>query len=510
VALLSAASSPRAAGVRAALLTILVLAAAGPAAADAGWFESGDVILRNDLLLLNDAGVIRLPVNQWPMPRAAVEYALANGRAHFAYNAAVAAALARVQSRLEASRASRSRGLNFDASLTAGEPARLRTFETVGRDNGELNGRATYSMGERAEFSLSATAVANPDDGDQWRGDGSHATVQLGNWLLSAQMLDRWWGPSHESSLILSNNARPMPTIAVERATAQAFETKWLSWLGPWRLNFGISQMESDRQDIDGPLFMAARITVMPFKDLEIGFSRTAQFCGEELICTWDSFYNMLIGNDNIGFDTTPETEPGNQMAGFDLRWNSPIGNWPYAIYSQYIGEDESSYVPAKYLAQLGFEVWKPTADGGLFQGFAEYSSTTCSANTGRGPYYNCAYNQGRFNVEGYRYKGRSIGYTADRDAENYAIGATFTTPSGELWSATARTSRLNRDDFGDVRNTVSSVPADYNALEFGWKGKLFGATLTADIGVEVYDPELGDRDVSAFGFIGWRHDFKP
>jgi hypothetical protein len=255
---------------------------------------------------------------------------------------------------------------------------------------------------------------------------------------------------------------------------------------------------------------MAARITVMPFKDLEIGFSRTAQFCGEELICTWHSFYNMLIGNDNIGFDTTPATEPGNQMAGFDLRWNSPIGNWPYAIYSQYIGEDESGYVPAKYLAQLGFEVWKPTADGGLVQGFAEYSSTTCSANTGRGPYYNCAYNQGRFNVEGYRYKGRVIGYTSDRDAENYAIGATFTTPSGELWSATARTARLNRDDFGDVRNTVSSVPADYNALEFGWRGKLFGAAISADVGVEEYDPELGKRDVSAFGFIGWRHDFKP
>ena len=52
-------------------------------------------------------------------------------------------------------------------------------------------------------------------------------------------------------------------------------------------------------------------------------------------------------------------------------------------------------------------------------QAFVEYASTTCSANTGSGPYYNCAYNQGRFNVEGYRYNGRVIGYTSDRDAEN-------------------------------------------------------------------------------------------
>ncbi len=241
--------------------------------------------------------------------------------------------------------------------------------------------------------------------------DGSHATVQWGNWLLSANTLDRWWGPSHVSSLILSNNARPMPTVMVERATAQSFETKWLSWLGPWRMSFGLSQMEHEREDIDAPLFMAWRIEIMPFKDIEIGLSRTAQFCGEQLECNWSVFWNMLLGNDNVGIDATPENEPGNQMAGFDLRWNSPIGSWPYALYAQYIGEDESSYVPAKYIAQLGLEVWKPMANGGLVQGFAEYSTTTCSASTDRGPYYNCAYNQGRFNVEGYRYHGRVIGY---------------------------------------------------------------------------------------------------
>ena len=168
------------------------------------------------------------------------------------------------------------------------------------------------------------------------------------------------------------------------------------------------------------------------------------------------------------------------------------------------IGEDESSYMPAKYLAQYGAEVWKPLPDGGLVQGFIEYTTTTCSANTDRGPYYNCAYNQGRFNAEGYRYHGRVIGYTADRDAENYSMGATYTAPNGELWSATARTSRLNRDDFGDVRNTVSSVPTDYDAIELGWRGKLFGERIDVDLGVELIEPEGGERDLSGFGFIRW------
>jgi hypothetical protein len=479
-------------------------------AADAGWCESGDTLLRNDLLLLNDAEVIRLPVNQWPMPRSAVRYAIENGKSHMATNAAVSAALARVRARLDRAAPARARGLSFDASLTGGDAGLLRDFDTPGREQGELRARAAYSSGERAEIALNVTAAANPDDGHGLRADGSHATLALGNWLISANTLDRWWGPAHESSLILSNNARPMPTVMVERATAQAFETPWLSWLGPWRFSFGLSRMESERQDIDAPLFMAWRVVVMPFKDIELGFSRTAQFCGKQLVCDLNSFGNMLAGNDNVGFDSTPETEPGNQMAGFDIRWNSPIGNWPYAIYSQMIGEDESSYMPAKYLMQLGTEVWKPTANGGLVQAFAEYTSTTCSANSARGPYYNCAYNQGRFNVEGYRYHGRVIGYTADRDAENYAIGATFTAAGGELWSATARTSRLNRDDFGDVRNTVSSVPTDYHALELGWRGKLFGQHFDVDLGVESIRPEGVDRELRGFGFIRWNYVLNP
>jgi hypothetical protein len=196
-------------------------------------------------------------------------------------------------------------------------------------------------------------------------------------------------------------------------------------------------------------------------------------------------------------------------MAGFDIRWASPIGEGPWAIYSQAIGEDESSYVPAKYLMQFGAEMWKPFADGGLLQGFAEYSSTTCSANTGRGPYYNCAYTQGRFAVEGYRYKGRVIGHTTDNDAETYSLGATYTTPRGELWSATARTSFLNHDG-EDSYNTVSAGPAHYNALELGWKGRLFEQHVAIDLGVESFEPEDGDRKIDVFGFIGWKHQFKP
>jgi hypothetical protein len=492
------------------LATVLLLATGllGPgfAGADAGWFEAGDRALRIDLQLLNDAEVIRLPLNQWPLPRAAVRYALSNAKEHFATNGAVMGALARVRGRLESSR---SGAISFEAAASGGRPGLWRDFDTVAREDGEIGVRAGYD-GERLAAGVRLTAVTDPDDDQQIRADGSHATVQLGNWLLSANTLDRWWGPGHESSLILSNNARPMPTVMVERAAAKPFESPWLDWLGPWRFSFGIGQFENEREDIDAPLMMSWRVVIMPFKDIELGFSRTAQFCGEQLDCNLEVFGNLLVGNDNVGIDATPENEPGNQLAGFDMRWNSPLGTWPYALYAQMIGEDESGYLPAKYLSQFGIEVWKPLADGAVLQGYVEYATTTCSAYTSRGPYYNCAYNQGRFDAEGYRYRGRTLGYTSDRDAENWAAGASFTAAGGDLWTATARKSRLNRDDFGDVRNLVASVPTDYQALEFGWSGRLFGEQVSIDFGVEGIEPVGGDRDVEPFGFIGWRHQFRP
>jgi Capsule assembly protein Wzi len=486
-------------------LAVLALSAAN-AQADAGWFESGDTQLRLDLQLLNDAEVIRYPLNQWPIPRAGVQYALSNAKEHFATNTAVMAALERVRARAAPPAGGR---LAFDTGVRGGEPGLWRDFDTLAREDGEFGAGLVYDNG-RFSVGLDVTAVADPADGDELRADGSQATMQWGNWLLSANTLDRWWGPGHEGSLILSNNARPMPTLMVERAEARAWETKWLSWLGPWRMSFGVSQMENSRQDIDAPLFMAWRFVVMPFKKIELGFSRTAQFCGEELECNLNVFGNLLAGNDNVGIDATRANEPGNQMAGFDIRWNSPLGNLPYAIYAQYIGEDESSYVPAKYLAQLGLEVWKPLADGGTLQGFFEYATTTCSADTSRGPYYNCAYNQGRFNVEGYRYKGRVIGYSSDRDAENWALGAIYSAANSDLWTATARRSRLNRDDFADVRNTVASVPTGYNALELGWKGHLFGEPLSVDLGIESIEPARAESSTNVFGFVGWRHEFRP
>ncbi len=482
----------------------VVLALGAVAARAAGeWIESGDPQLRTDLLLLNDAGVIRFPASQWPLPRATLDYLIDSARDYAATNAAVAQALARLRGRVAASRGA---GLHLDARVSAGQSARLRDFNALAREDVEVGGRAEYS-GSRFSAALNVTGTNADQDSQSVRLDGSHATLQLGNWLVSANTLDRFWGPGHESSLILSNNARPMPTLLVERAVPRPFEWPILRLLGPWRFSFGVSRMESERLDIDSPLFMAWRVSIMPSQKLELGFSRTAQFCGEQLQCNFKVFGNLLIGNDNVGIDATPENEPGNQMAGFDARWSSPIGNLPYAVYAQMIGEDESSYLPVKYLEQFGLETWKPLSNGGVLLAFAEYSDTTCSASRSN-PRFNCAYNQGRFEWEGYRYRGRVIGHTSDRDAENYAVGVSFTEPAGNFWSLTVRKSHLNRDPQFDPNNTVSAGPAEYQAVEAGWRAPFHGFDVQVQLGAESFEPLGASRDVEPFGFVSIRRAF--
>ena len=105
------------------LVAVVFLGAAQVRAADAGWFASGDTQLRMDLQLLNDAEIIRLPISHWPLPRAAVSYALGNAKEHFATNTAVMAALERVRARIAPRDGEH---LAFDTGIRGGEPGYAR------------------------------------------------------------------------------------------------------------------------------------------------------------------------------------------------------------------------------------------------------------------------------------------------------------------------------------------------------------------------------------------------
>ena len=295
------------------------------------------------------------------------------------------------------------------------------------------------------------------------RADGSQLGVDLGNWSIAASTYDHWWGPGWDGSLILSNNARPIPSLIVGRNRTQAFESKWLSWMGPWDLQVMFGQLEEERA-VPNAQFFGMRLNFRPLKGLEFGLSRSAQWCGDGRPCGLDTFWDLLLGKDNIGDDGIgEENEPGNQMAGFDVRWTNLWFETPVSLYGQMIGEDEAGGFPSRYLAQFGVEGSGITRGQTSYRWYAEIADTTCDAvkSTKR---FNCAYRQAIY-ASGYTYEGRIIGHGLDNDGRVVSAGVVVVSSEGNSWHVFGRVGDLNRVG-DDLNHSVAVTPQELASLD--------------------------------------------
>jgi hypothetical protein len=502
------------------ILILVALCSASLAHADA-WLDAGDSALRHDLQYLVDSGLIDIPLTAWPIPSADVAWALERSAGIKDLSSGQRAAVSRIRQRLAAYQRD---AVRFSAHASAAaEPILLRTFENTPREEGEIG--ITLS-GSSRHFSGRAAAqwVVDPDDEKEFRFDGSYGSVRLGNWLLSAMALDRWWGPGWDGSLLLSNNARPIPALAIDRESSEAFATPWLNWIGPWRLTTFMGQMEEEREDLDHPLLFGMRITlrplgniqfgsVRPFRGIEFALERTAQWCGEGLPCDWDAFWNVLTGNDNAGETVDPEDEPGNQLAGWSLRWASPFKGFPVAFYRQKTGEtiDLDSPLPRRTLDLLGVEVWGSTQSGWSWRAHAEYADSACSEPAGETePAFDCAYNHSLFNVEGYRYRGHPVGHSMDGDGLSYTLGLQLLAPRQWSGSLLIRRADLNRGGAEpDARNTVAQEAVDLWNVEVGVALPLEHADVRLGLGYDDTTAVATDeQDQVVRGFIDVRYRF--
>ena len=489
---------------RTCLIAIAGLLASASASAQSLFLPASDSRLRDDVSLLVDEGVINLPVNEWPLAREDVAQAISGIQAEELFDAALGAALGRVVAATAFPDGADEWRLR-ELRLTLGQPGLLRTDATLGRENGELTSIGG-SGSSRSSITIAATAVIDAADGQTIRFDGSEATVRWGNWLFSANQMDRWWGPGRDGSLILSTNARPMPAVSLDRNRSLPLNFPVLRLLGPWRFSGFLGLGENNRPDVDRPAFMGMRLSFKPAPIFEFGMSRTAQFCGRGRPCGLKTFGRMLIGQDNSGRRglNNPNAEPGNQMAGFDVRIVSPFKRLPVAVYAQEIGEDNSSTgIPERYLGLFGAESWFHLESGSTVRARIEYSNNSCKwYNPSLEP--DCAYRQTIFNA-GYRYRGRNIGHTADADSETTSATLALTRANGDRWAVRGRRGRLDAYGPPDPFNPVSQGRSYYRSFEASWEGSISGQHLAAQVGYERQFPRSAGTARGAFGFIQWR-----
>ncbi len=463
------------------------------------WIEPGDVRLRHDLALLADAGIVGAPLTAWPVSWAEVARDVDRVRLEPGQPAWLAAPLARVQA--AARDATRASPVVADARVAGSEkPMALRRFGATPREEGELSAGVQYT-GERFAFRAQATAVADADDGKTYRPDGSYAAMVLGNWMLHAGYIDRWWGPGWEGSLIYGSNARPIPSVTIERNYSDAIDHPWLRWIGHFRIAATMGQLEGSRDDAPHARFFGARITWKPHPRLEVGLSRSAQWCGDGRPCDADTFWDLFTGNDN---DQPMEEQPGNQMAGFDARWSLPFA--PIAVYGQMIGEDEAGFLPSQYLGLFGAEVSGGFGDR-TWRAHLEYADTACSFYDSE-PNFGCAYRNFIY-FDGYQYRDRSIGHAIDGDSEQVAAGFLLVDGNGNQWELAAQTSDVNRGSANPV-HSVEPAATRIRSADLYHRRAVWGGELAIAAGYERRErdaPGLDTEDVR--GFVQWTRQFE-
>ncbi len=248
--------------------------------------------------------------------------------------------------------------------------------------------------------------------------------------------------------------------------------------------------------------FFAARVNFKPRPWLEFGLTRTAQWCGGDRPCDWGTFVDMVFGHDNQTTDgSVSEEQPGNQMAGYDMRLRSPWRALPLVFYTQWIGEDEAGGLPSKFIGQFGLETWGSTRYGG-WRARLEYNDTACNF-TRETPLFGCAYRNSIY-PQGYAYRGRIIGSSLDNDSRMFVLAALLARTNGDLVSLTLRRAELNRDG---GEHSISEVPVNADNVELRYSRAVGAGKVSAGIGYE--DPALGSSASSpVHGFVTWQQGF--
>jgi hypothetical protein len=261
-----------------------------------------------------------------------------------------------------------------------------------------------------------------------------------------------------------------------------------------------------DERVVNDALLFGMRGSFRPVRGLEIGISRTAQWCGDGRVCDLKTFLRMLNGNDNQGANVDPEDEPGNQLGGIDIRWTLPR-QIPLALYLQWIAEDtrKTGAQLHQWSQQLGVEYWG-TLGNALHRTHFEIVNSSCHRGAlGEGSKVpNCTYAHHIYQT-GYRYKGRSLGFSGDSDSLSYSIGSTLVQSAGHTWNISLRHMEINRIGAPDLRHTLTPTPQELIDLQVSHERHTRFGRFYAGLGFSQLDDKVTDTSSSdVTGFIQW------
>jgi hypothetical protein len=469
------------------------------------WVDTSNIFLRVNIQHLFDKGYIKTPVTTFPLMWHDISRDLKKIK-HSQLSTSEKDAYFYVNQQLKlANKSLKTVELNAAAS-----EKRFSSFGDGFRDNNSIQIHTSF-MNDWFAAKISPSYNSSPDDGDDVSFNDSYLAAYMGNWVVSLGMQDRWWGPGWDTSLSMSNNARPMPALALTRMSAVPVGIPFTEIEIPWTVTTFMGWMDDERV-IEDTLLWGFRFNFLPMDNLEVSISRLAQWSGENRPSEFDTFIDLLAGKDNCGGNgpTVEECaageEPGNQLAGFDLRYTSNIFDQPLSFSVQMMAEDGNSKnndLVAQKVWGYGIETYVDLFDHNWLT-YLEYadSFTDCTPTRagGKNGIGDCLYEHHTYQT-GMRYKGRVLGNIYENDAESFVFGLVSQGNSDTNYEFKLRYLKLNYDNHDKapsnplIGNTLTAIAEDMLMLsgKVQHSHKNWRYTFGADISESSFEEAIRD-----------------
>ncbi len=282
-----------------------------------------------------------------------------------------------------------------------------------------------WREGTSRKFSLEGSSVSHAvgklNAGEGW-----------GEFYASVER--RHWGPGWSGSLILDAAAPAVPAVGWRRTAVEVNNHPWASWVGAWGADIFVGRLQGHERP-RRPFLIGMRLELAPLNGLQIGLSRTMQWGGRGRDQSASSLIDALLGNDNVGFGgITSENEPGNQLAGIDMRWLvDPVSRT--SLYGQMVGEDEAGKFPSRNVILIGADTRVPIQRGAL-RVFVEWTDLL-AGRISHDPRPFVTYRHPNFG-QGYTQEGVLLGHPVGGDLKLGTLGWLY---RGGVWAVMAATS---------------------------------------------------------------------
>ncbi|MDY6487878.1 capsule assembly Wzi family protein [Acinetobacter faecalis] len=407
--------------------------------------------LRTDLNWLNQQGVIQISTSTWPLSGEEIQRALSTAKIE---NNAQQKVVNSVMANLEAE--------NTSIKLALFAETDPQNIPQKFADEQKSQYQAALELnagGKQWDARLRVNAEKDPiiDHGQDINVEGSYLAGKLWNQWLIAGQIPTYWGPGHEGSLIRGDASRPVYGLTMQRAEQQAFETKWLSWIGPWQYQAFAGQLD-DYHAIPDAKLLGFRLTAQPLPYLELGASRILQWGGEGRSESFDSLWNAIKGNDNF-YDG--DLDKSNQIAGFDARLN--LNHWsgvPISLYGQYVGEDEAGLLPSKKMYLAGID-YSSQLNNLPLQVYAEWADTRTNGDV-QGISYNHYIYQ-----DGYYQHGFPLGHAMGGDGQMLSLGGDIRFDIMNRLNGRVMVAKVNQSN--SINNHAFTQKDEIKALDLTW-----------------------------------------